>query len=236
MKCIVDDDVVLSQPLEGPLSAHIPAFAERARDRGYAWASRYRQVLLAACFSRWLGRQALTIRRISAEHATRYFRSRARRVHIHRGDTAALGHFLDFLRHEGVIRAKTVAPRRRSPVERATGAFETYLRHERLLAETTITYYVAFAQAFLADRFGRGRVTLARLRASDVLRFVQRQALRLHLKRAKPLTTALRAFLHYARYRGALTQDLVAAVPAVANWSMPSIPRVIDVNYFCRQI
>ena len=26
MKCIVNDDVVLSRPLEGPLSAHIPAF------------------------------------------------------------------------------------------------------------------------------------------------------------------------------------------------------------------
>jgi integrase/recombinase XerD len=51
MKCIVDGDVVLSRPLEGPLSAHVGAFATWARDQGYAWASRYRQVLLAACFS-----------------------------------------------------------------------------------------------------------------------------------------------------------------------------------------
>ena len=81
MKCIVNDDVVLSQPLDGPLSAHIPAFAQWARDQGYAWASRYRQVLLAACFSRWLGHQAITIRRVSAEHLTRYLRSRARRAY-----------------------------------------------------------------------------------------------------------------------------------------------------------
>jgi site-specific recombinase XerD len=59
------------------------------------------------------------------------------------------------------------------------------------------------------------------------VRFVQRRASRLHLKRAKQLTTALRAFLHYVRYRGDITQDLVAAVPAVAHWSMPSIPRAI---------
>jgi site-specific recombinase XerD len=227
MKCIVDDDVVLSRPLEGPLSAYIPAFALRSRDRGYAWASRYRQVLLAACFSRWLGGQAISARCLSAEHSVRYLRSRARRVQIQRGDTAALGHFVDFLRHEGVIRSKTIAPRRRSPVEQETHAFETYLRRERVLAEPTITYYVAFARAFLAARFGRGRVALARLCASDVVRFVQHQAARLHLKRAKQLTTALRAFLHYARYRGAITHDLGAAVPTVANWSMPSIPRAI---------
>jgi hypothetical protein len=30
MKCIINDDVVLSRPLEGPLSAHIAAFAQWA--------------------------------------------------------------------------------------------------------------------------------------------------------------------------------------------------------------
>lgn len=41
------------------------------------------------------------------------------------------------------------------------------------------------------------------------------------------LTTALRSFLHYARYLGQIGCDLAAAVPTVANWSMPSIPRAI---------
>jgi len=222
MTCIVDDDVVLSRPLEGPLSGHIAAFARWARDQGCAWASRYRQVLLAACFSRWLGHQTITVRHVAAEHAVRYLRSRARRVQIRRRDRAALRQFLDFLRSESVIRSEEVAPRRRSPVEHETQTFETYFRHERVLAEPTITYYVMFVREFLTDRFGRDRVTLARLCARDVVRCVRRQASRLHLKRAKQLTTALRAFLHYARCRGDLIQDLVAAVPAVANWSMPS--------------
>jgi site-specific recombinase XerD len=227
MKCIVNNDVVLSQPMDGPLSAHIRAFAQWARDEGYARGSRYRHVLLAACFSRWLGQQAISIRRISAEHSARYLRSRARRVQIHRGDAAALGHFVDFLRHDGVIRSMTVARPPQSPVDRAAQAFEHYLRDERVLAEATITYYVRFVREFLTDRFGRGRVTLGRLCAGDVVGFVQRRASRLHVKRAKQLTTALRAFLHYVRYRGDITHDLVAAVPSVANWSMPSIPRAI---------
>src|SRR5439155_18413281 len=56
---------------------------------------------------------------------------------------------------------------------------------------------------------------------------VQRQAPHLRRKRAKLLTTALRCFLQYARYRGDLTMDLAAAVPVVANWSMTSLPRAI---------
>lgn len=213
MKCIVDDDVVLSRPLKGPLSAHIAGFAQWARDQGYARATRYRQVLLAACFSRWLGQHSISVRRVAAEHLVRYLRSRARRIQIHRGDCAALRQFLDFLCYERVIRSQSVAAHRRSAVEQAAQTFETYLRNERVLAEPTITYYVTFVREFLTDRFGRGRVTLTHLRAPDVVRFVRRQASRLHLKRAKQLTTALRAFLQYARYRGDIIGDLEPPFP-----------------------
>lgn len=36
MRCIINDDVVLSRPLEGPLEAHIAAFAQWASEQGYA--------------------------------------------------------------------------------------------------------------------------------------------------------------------------------------------------------
>src|SRR6516225_6208562 len=83
---------------------------------------------------------------------------------------------------------------------------------------------------FLPNRFGDGPVMLAQLRTGDVARFIQRQAPRLHLKRAKLLITALRSFLNYARYRGDIALDLAAAVPPVANWRMTSIPRAIPAN------
>jgi site-specific recombinase XerD len=101
----------------------------------------------------------------------------------------------------------------------------------RALARPTIINYVPFIRSFLEDRFGSGRVTLSRLCAGDVVRFVQRQAPRLHRKRAKLMTTALRSFLHYARYLGEITLDLAAAVPIVANWSMTSIPRAISAEH-----
>lgn len=48
------------------------------------------------------------------------------------------------------------------------------------------------------------------------------------------MTTALRSFLNYARYRGEVVLDLAAAVPAVANWSMPSIPvRFLQIKPIC---
>ena len=230
MKCIVDDDVILSRPLEGPLSEHIAGFSRWAREVGYAFPSRRRKVRLAACFSRWLGKQAVGVRRVSSEHQARYLRSRAHHVKVQRGDTATLRQFLDFLRRQGVVPAEKIAPPRLTPVEQAVHKFERYLRDERRLAEVTIVYYVSFVRGFLADQFGDGPVTLSRFCAGDVVRFVQRQAPRLHLKRAKQLTTALRSFLHYARYLGQIKRDLAAAVPTVANWSMSSIPRAIPAD------
>jgi integrase/recombinase XerD len=227
VKHIINGDVVLSRPPEGPLAAQIGAFAKWASEEGYARYSRYRHVLLEAGFSRWLGQQAIRPRRVSSDQPSRYLRSRARRVRRHRSDAAALTHFMDFLRRQRVIPAEKISPAPLTAVEQEAQAFERYLRDERALARATRVNYVPFIRGFLTDRFGHGPVTLARLNAGDVVRFVQRQAPRLHLKRAKLLTSALRSFLQYARYRGDIALDLAAAVPAVANWSMTSIPRAI---------
>jgi len=227
VKCVINDQVVLSRALDGPLAAHIGAFAQSRSAQGYARDSIHRQVLLAAGLSHWLKQQGVALRRVSSDHPARYLRDRARRVRPCLGDAPALRQLLDFLRREGVIAAEKIAVCRLTPAERCALAYAQYLRDARALARTTIANYVPFIRGFLTDRFGDGPTRLARLNAGDVVRFVQRQARQLHLKRAKLLTTALRSFLRYARYRGEVALDLAAAVPIVANWSMSSIPRAI---------
>ena len=176
-------------------------------------------------FQPMAGERAVSVRRVASEHGARYLRSRARRVQIHRGDAAALRQFLDFLA-QGVIPAKKIPARRVTPVEQATRRSKpTCVTSARWRGDHRLLRAV---RPWVPRRSVRRRpVTLARLCAGDVVRFVQRHAPHLHVKRAKLLTTALRSFLRYARYRGDIALDLAAAVPTVANWSMPSIPRAI---------
>jgi len=54
MKFIVNNQLVLSHPPEGPVAAHIGSFAKSLSEQGYAASSIYRQVRLAASFSQWL--------------------------------------------------------------------------------------------------------------------------------------------------------------------------------------
>ncbi len=231
MNYIIDDQIVLSRVPEGPLAAYLEPFAKALREQGYARHSIHQQVRLAACFSRWLRQCRITVLSITSDHPRRYLRYRARRVRLCRGDTAALQHLLDFLRHERVIPAEKKVPvRPETSAERRADAYEEHLREVRGLARATIINYVPFIRSFLKDRFGAGPATLSDLRARDIVGFVQRQAPHLHPKRAKLLTSALRSFLQYARFRGQVKLDLAAAVPVVANWSMSSIPRAIGTD------
>ena len=224
MKCIVSEDVVLSRPLEGPLSAYISGYAKWVRDEGYSLYSRHRQVRLAAWFSRWLGDEGVDLSNVGSRHVSRYVRTHARQVKIHRGDVAALRHFVGFLRLEGLIPEERIPTHERSQIEQVVQEYEWYLLSERALSLSAVVNYVPFVRGFLTGRFGRGQVKLSQLCAADVVRFVQRQARRVHLKRAKLLTTALRSFLHYLRYRGEISHDLAEAVPTVPNWSMTIHP------------
>jgi integrase/recombinase XerD len=228
VKCTIHDQVILSRAPEGPLAAHLISFANAIGAQGYSAQSMQQQVRIAACFSRWLKQTGVGLKDICDDHAIRYLRYRARHVKPFPADRAALRHLIDLLRSEGVIPGENIAARSVLPTEICAQEYAEYLRDAQALAEATIIHYVPFVRDFLHHCFGDGKVTLSRLRAADVVSFVQLRARRLHLRHAKLMTTALRSFLRYVRYRGDIAPDLAAAVPAVANWSMQSIPRAIS--------
>jgi integrase/recombinase XerD len=228
VKCTIHDQVILSRAPEGPLAAHLISFANAIGAQGYRAQSMQQQVRIAACFSRWLKQSGVGLKDICDDHAIRYLRYRARHVKPFPADRAALRHLIDLLRSEGVIPGENIAARSVLPTEICAQEYAEYLRDAQALAEATIIHYVPFVRDFLHHCFGDGKVTLSRLRAADVVSFVQLRARRLHLRHAKLMTTALRSFLRYVRYRGDIAPDLAAAVPAVANWSMQSIPRAIS--------
>ncbi len=227
MEQLYKDPRTLVRMREGLFGAYVDAFTQQLIDQGYARASIRYALQLIADFGRWLSRHRIPAAQVTVERLACYLRDRTRRGHFRPGDAAILRRLLSLLIERGVVvEDPPTAP---TPAERLETAFRHYLEQERRLAPATVFHYLEFARRFLAQTTRNGEAPLVHLQAVDVVGFVQREAARLHhAKRAKLMTTAVRSLLQYARYRGLVEADLRASVPAVANWSMASLPSALS--------
>ena len=214
---------------EGPLGACIDAFARELIDEGYARASARYALQLVADLGRWLRRRRVVAAQLTPEHFARYLEHRSRQGHHRSGDAAILRRLLKLLLEQGIVAQSP--PIERTQAERLEDEFRLYLERERRLAPATVFHYLVHIKRFLAQYFADGEVRLDGLRVADVVGFVQREAARLHHpKRSKLMTSALRSFLQYARYRGLISIDLRSSVPTVASWTMASLPRALSLD------
>lgn len=137
------------------------------------------------------------------------------------------------LREVGVTAVQTPQPK--NSRQRFLDEYRRHLLQGRGLAEATAPYYIQFAEQFLSDRFGQGDQNLAELRATDVTGFIQARA-QLGKERAKLLVTAVRSLLRYVRYRGEITVDLAGCVPAVAMWSLSTVPKFLPAAWVLEEL
>ena len=154
MKCVINNEIVLSRGPDGPVAAHIGAFARSQSAQGYSRFSIHRQVLLAAGFSHWLKQRGVALPYVNCDQTSRYLRDRARRVRLGQADAAALRHLVDFLRREGVTAAEKIIPRRMTPAERCAHEYGQHLPDTCALARATIINYVPFIRGYNAGAPG----------------------------------------------------------------------------------
>lgn len=214
--------------LHGPLGPYLESYAAEMCSEGYAQRTRETQIRLVADFDRWLARHRLGAPEVTAELFEPFLHARARRRHLTRCDVSALKRLMRLLVRERIV-AEPARPAV-TPVEGLLAEFAHYLQEERALSPRTQFYYLTFVREFLKERFGNRSVDLSSLRAADVTGFVRRRAATIQSKRVQLMTTGLRSFFRFARYRGDIDKDLGACVPAVANWKLSTIPRAIPAD------
>ena len=212
---------------EGPLGIHVDAYEALLREQGYSRGSTYVHLHIVADFSRWLRRRRLDAGDVDECTVERYLQSRQRFVDTYRGASFVPYKFLGMLRDRRIVTHKTV-PIVVDPREIVVDAFRQYLSQERGLSVSTQCNYTRFAHQFLRERFGRGSLELSALSATDVTGFIRRHAHERSARSAQHIVGSLRAFLRYLRYRGEITTDLAACVPTVANWSLSTLPKVLQ--------
>ncbi len=208
---------------QGPLGEHIDAFAARLVEQGFPRLTGRYQIRVVADFSRWLERRRIAVPGIDASVIERYGVDYRRKYAFWSRRPPVLQRFLEMLSEQGVV-PRTERLAIKTPRQEEIEAFHLYLQQERGLSERTIPNMVAFAELFLAEQFPKGRPDFATLGPRDVTRFVERQATRVKSGTAKLMVTALRAYLRYLRHRGDIQTDLAACIPAVAPYSVSTLP------------
>ena len=221
------------QKRQGPLGPYIDDFAQLLSEQGYTQQCARRRLRLIAEFSHWLCSRHLTVRDITATKVEQFLRARARPQPIKPGSAGCLKAFFKLLNRKGVV-AAPLSTIEKTEIDKVLGDFSLYLQQERVLAPGTIANYLLITKQFLTYCFKTGPINLAELTASKVVESVQRLASSSSRKRAKVMTSALRAFLRYARYQNLIQSNLATCVPSVADWSVASIPKALPIKHVKR--
>lgn len=209
---------------DGPLASHIDGFSALLVGDGYAPNTVQAKCDVLADLSRWLKRRRLSLTALNDRRLSEFLARRRRRGSVRRGDLATGQQLLGYLRDRGHI-ATEAQKIDRTPAACIAREFEAFLRFERGLSQSTVISYLPIVRRFLAERFGRGALRLAKLRPKDLHRFIIRQVQRVSRVHGKAIVTALRSFLRFLLQRGAIRTDLARTIPAVANWRLSHLPK-----------
>jgi len=210
---------------EGPLDCYIDLFVQRLREQQFSLESVRTQVLCVVDLSRWLHVRGIGVDALTAAIIDVHCREQRPSAPRHQGCRAALRRLFALLREQGVCR--DVAPAALSARQRAEEDFARYLAVDRGLAPATLLNYVPFVSQLLTERFGAGPIRLRRLRATDIIGFVQRHAHDFCSGRTKLMLTALRSFLRYLHLRGDIGAELAGSVPCVPRWALTEVPKFL---------
>jgi hypothetical protein len=145
----------------GSVAPYIDVYLKRIGQQGFLPSSVPMQMYAIARFGKWIDRNNIGLRDLDEDIVDRFLKRD--RDTARSSEPAPLRRFVAMLREMGVAAAKRPEPKNHR--QRRMSDYRQYLLNERGLAESTIPSYVAFADQFLADRFGDSDLNLIALGA-----------------------------------------------------------------------
>jgi site-specific recombinase XerD len=204
---------------------YVEGFFAELRRQGYAPLSAANLLRAAVHFERWLDTHGRALVDISEDVVAAFLRHRRRRGYTHFLSRRAFEPLLGYLRGIGVVPISRPVPDE-TPLGRFLHEYAEYLAGERGLTETSVHAYSDFARRFVLDECRS--LDWEGLSAADIIDFTLREVRGSSLAGRKLMVSHLRSLLRFLHLRGATAQDLVPSVPAVAGWSLSSVPKALD--------
>lgn len=204
------------------LGPFVLPYVTQLQEQGYSLETIRDHLRYMVNLNRWLTRTGRNLRDLTQVVLDRFWRYRSRPRK--RALKAPAGHgLLALVRQAQVIPARVVFPK--TPAQRLADRYQRYLVEERGLSCSTVEHYRLYMERFVAYRFGTGSAPPTRIRARDLIEYVQRNARSHTPQQTRNVVVALRSFLRFLHYQGLIRTDLATVVPAVACWRMTGLPK-----------
>jgi integrase/recombinase XerD len=213
----------------GPLAQYAAGYGSWLAARGYSrWTVAHRLWQLDL-LSRWLDRERLEPGELTPERVMEFLAARRAAGYSSWVSGRSMTLPLGYLRELGVVPVETAPAVVDDPLERLLADYCRYLLDERGLTERTVFgRYGSAARLFLTGRVSADGSGLACLGGAEVSLFLAAECPKRSVTEARYLTSALRSLLRYLYLSGATPNQLVWAVPAVADLRDSSLPRGLD--------
>ena len=218
--------------VRGPLGPWAAGFESWLLARWYSpWTVRYRVCMLAD-LSRWLAREGLGARDLTAERAELFVGERRAAGYSTWVSSTCVALPLAYLREVGAMPAPVTVTAPQGRWVEVLAGYHEYLVRERGLAPLTVAGYERVARLFLEQLSGDRELEL--LTAAEVSWFLARECPRRSVSGARDLVACLRPLLRYLHVAGLISSPLVWAVPGVADLRDRSLPRGLEPEVVAR--
>jgi site-specific recombinase XerD len=198
-------------------------YATMLKERGYSYATILMRLRAVCALTLSMGKRGKTIEALNEEMLQQFCKKNAKQIGLQAG--AFSRDLLEYLRNEKVVAPVRASLQVLSSTALLVRRFEKYLLEVRGLQANTVASIVPTARVFLRRRFGKKEVSVAQLKAKDVMSFVVHHAKAKHPATAARMASALRTFCRFLHAQGETKTNLAAAVPSVAHWGLSELPQ-----------
>src|SRR5215831_7367870 len=216
---------VIAQLRLGLRGPHLDDLATTLHQQGYAPNTIRRALRAGAQFGQWLSQQSYALDEVDQAVIERYLNS-LRRSPSGKLPQAGSGlpHLLRLLQQRDLLSSPVPMPSA-TALDDWLKRYAQYLDDVRGAAVSTRKNYLPIAKRFLDACCYAEQVDLGALHAPEITAFVQKEAAPRTGGSLKVLTTAVRAFLRFLVFCGAIRPGLEAAVPKLRHWTHAALPQ-----------
>jgi site-specific recombinase XerD len=215
---------VIARLRGGPLGLYLDDFATFLHHEGYAPSHIQRSLRASDQFARWLHEQGAPVSEMDDAVLRRYVAGlkRDRSGHLPKA-AQGLGHLLRFLQRQGVVRPPhAVLPT--SPREQWLAVYDAHLKQVAGLARSTRQGYGRLVRRFITACCGADVPDWPSVTAAMITTFVGQEAMGRQGAGRKLPSVAVRSFLRFLVFRGAIRAGLEAAALAPPHWRHAALP------------